>query len=95
MLTINTRKPDDAHILETGARYKIMPGTAHLISNRGTTDCLFLLVQGVGKYDFLKGENFARFRSSRIANSSSARPRESGDPVLSWIPACAGMSGGK
>jgi quercetin dioxygenase-like cupin family protein len=56
-LTINTRKPDDVHILEIGGRYKIMPGTAHLISNRGATDCLFLLVQGVGKYDFIKGEN--------------------------------------
>ena len=56
-LTINTRKPDDAHILEIGARYKIMPGTAHLISNCGATDCLFLLVQGVGKYDFIKGDN--------------------------------------
>lgn len=56
-LTINTRKPDDAHILEIGSRYKIMPWTAHLISNRGATDCLFLLVQGVGKYDFIKSEN--------------------------------------
>lgn len=56
-LTINTRKPDDAHISEIGGRYKITPGTAHLISNHGTTDCLFLLVQGVGKYDFIKGEN--------------------------------------
>ena len=56
-LTINTQKPDDTHILEIGGRYKIMSGTAHLISNRGMTDCLFLLVQGVGKYDFVKGEN--------------------------------------
>jgi mannose-6-phosphate isomerase-like protein (cupin superfamily) len=56
-LTINTRDPDDERMLEIGGRYKITPGTAHLISNRGTTDCQFLLLQGVGKYDFLKNDN--------------------------------------
>lgn len=56
-LTINTRKPDDEHMFEIGGRYKIKPGTAHLISNLGATDCLFLLLQGVGKYDFIKSES--------------------------------------
>jgi quercetin dioxygenase-like cupin family protein len=56
-LTINTRKPDDEHTFEIGGRYKITPGTAHLISNLGATDCLFLLLQGVGKYDFIKSES--------------------------------------
>jgi quercetin dioxygenase-like cupin family protein len=56
-LTINTRNPDDERMLEIGGRYKITPGTAHLISNRGTTDCQFLLLQGVGKYDFLKSDS--------------------------------------
>ena len=56
-LTINTRDPDDERMLEIGGRYKIIPGTAHLISNRGTTDCQFLLLQGVGKYDFLKSDS--------------------------------------
>jgi quercetin dioxygenase-like cupin family protein len=55
-LTINTRNPDDEHTFEIGGRHKITPGTAHLISNRGMTDCSFLLVQGVGKYDFIKSE---------------------------------------
>jgi quercetin dioxygenase-like cupin family protein len=56
-LTINTRNPDDEHTFEIGGRHKIAPGTAHLISNGGTTDCLFLLLQGVGKYDFIKSES--------------------------------------
>jgi quercetin dioxygenase-like cupin family protein len=55
-LSIDTRKPDDAQTLNVGGRYKITPGTAHLISNRGAADCAFLLVQGVGKYDFIKSE---------------------------------------
>jgi quercetin dioxygenase-like cupin family protein len=53
-LTINTRAPDEEHTVEIGDRHHINPGTPHLISNRGTTDCLFLLLQGVGKYDWLK-----------------------------------------
>ena len=56
-LTIKTRNPDDGHTFEMGDRYKISPGTAHLIANKGTTDCLFLLLQGVGKYDFIKSES--------------------------------------
>ena len=55
-LTINTRSPNDEQTFEIGGRYKITPGTAHLISNKGGTDCLFLLLQGVGKYDFIKSE---------------------------------------
>ena len=53
-LTINTRNPENQNIFEIGDRYKITPGTEHLISNHGATDCLFLLLQGVGKYDFIK-----------------------------------------
>lgn len=55
-LTVNTRNPDDEHSLDVGSRYKINPGILHLISNRATEDCQFLLLQGVGKYDFIKSE---------------------------------------
>ena len=48
---------DNEHILEIGGRYKITPDTEHLISNREATDCRFLLLQGVGKYDFIKSES--------------------------------------
>ena len=55
-LTIETRDPDGEWKLEIGDRHRIMSGIAHLISNRGTTDCQFLLLQGVGKFDWLKAE---------------------------------------
>jgi quercetin dioxygenase-like cupin family protein len=55
-LTVDTRNPDDEHSLDMGSRYKINPGTSHLISNRTTENCQFLLLQGVGKYDFIKSE---------------------------------------
>ena len=55
-LTIETRHPYDRCELKIGERYQIRPGTTHLISNRGADDCEFLLVQGVGKYDWIKAE---------------------------------------
>ena len=53
-LSITTRDPNDELMLETGGRYKITAGTSHLIANRAKSDCVFPLVQGVGKYDFIK-----------------------------------------
>ena len=40
-------------LLAVGGIYRIPP-TAHLIANRSDTDSCFLLVQGVGPYDFLR-----------------------------------------
>jgi hypothetical protein len=37
----------DRHRLSVGERFKILPGTAHRISNESTSECQFLLVQGV------------------------------------------------
>jgi len=53
-LTIETRGCDRRHALAAGQRYKILPQKAHRISNEGSSDCQFLLVQGVGKYDWRK-----------------------------------------
>jgi quercetin dioxygenase-like cupin family protein len=55
-LTIETRDPDERRALAVGERFKILPGTAHRISNDLASDCQFLLVQGVGKYDWHKAE---------------------------------------
>jgi quercetin dioxygenase-like cupin family protein len=51
-LSIETRGPDQRRVLSVGERYKIPPGTAHCISNQSVADCQFLLIQGVGKYDW-------------------------------------------
>jgi hypothetical protein len=40
--------------LAVGARHQIPPKTANRISNGGGGDCQFLLLQGVGAYDFNK-----------------------------------------
>jgi quercetin dioxygenase-like cupin family protein len=53
-LSIETRAPADRRLLTVGSMYKIAPKTAHLVANRSDADTRFLLVQGVGTYDFLR-----------------------------------------
>jgi quercetin dioxygenase-like cupin family protein len=52
-LSIETRAPADRQLIEVGGTYSIPPKTAHLIANRSDAETRFLLVQGVGTYDFL------------------------------------------
>ncbi len=53
-LSIETRAPAERRELAVGEAYHIAPKTAHLIANRSQADTRFLLVQGVGPYDFLR-----------------------------------------
>jgi quercetin dioxygenase-like cupin family protein len=53
-LSIETRAPADHRLLPIGASHRIPPKTAHLISNPAAADTRFLLLQGVGAYDFLR-----------------------------------------
>jgi quercetin dioxygenase-like cupin family protein len=55
-LSIETRSPSDHHLLAVGASHRIPPKTAHLISNPSVADTRFLLLQGVGAYDFIRVE---------------------------------------
>ena len=52
VLSISTREPALTRKLSVGRSYKIVPGTAHLVANGGNHDCRFLLLQGVGTYDW-------------------------------------------
>jgi len=51
-LSVQTRAPRKRRVLGAGGTYAIPPKTAHRISNGGDDDCRFLLLQGVGRYDF-------------------------------------------
>jgi mannose-6-phosphate isomerase-like protein (cupin superfamily) len=51
-LTVESGTPDDHRTLCVGERYRVNPQQPHQTANRGTKDCRFLIVQGVGKYDF-------------------------------------------
>jgi len=52
LLSISTREPESTRTLAVGQTHKIPPGTPHLIANGHEKDCRFLLVQGVGTYDW-------------------------------------------
>ena len=56
VLSISTREPESTRTLFVGQTYKITPRTPHLIANGGEEDCRFLLVQGVGAYDWNAAE---------------------------------------
>jgi mannose-6-phosphate isomerase-like protein (cupin superfamily) len=53
-LTVETRTPDDCRVLGVGERYRVNAQHPHQTSNCGAKDCRFLIVQGVGHYDFKK-----------------------------------------
>jgi len=51
---VETRNPAARHEVGVGQMAIVMPPTAHRVLNSGTAPCRFLLIQGVGKYDFVK-----------------------------------------
>ena len=54
-LRVETRAPRADRLVQVGGSYKIAPKAAHRISNGDAgEDCRFLLLQGVGAYDFNK-----------------------------------------
>jgi quercetin dioxygenase-like cupin family protein len=57
VLSISTREPDiRERTFPVGSSHKIIPGTPHLVANGGNGDCRFLLLQGVGPYDWIPAE---------------------------------------
>ena len=51
---VQTRDPAARHEIGAGQFATVSPPTAHHVSNPGTGTCRFLLVQGVGRYDFVR-----------------------------------------
>jgi quercetin dioxygenase-like cupin family protein len=55
-VVIETRDPAARHELAAGQSTTVTPPTVHQVSNRAAVPCRFLLIQGVGKYDFISQE---------------------------------------
>lgn len=53
---IETRAPHARRELHPGESAAVTPPTAHHASNPSGVPCRFLLIQGVGEYDFVKEE---------------------------------------
>jgi len=52
-MQVTTREPDEIHVLEPGGTCAVGPGTRHLVNGVDDGPCKFMVVQGVGIYDFV------------------------------------------
>lgn len=53
VVVVETRAPRAAHELRPGERCTIAPKTAHFVHGKDGGPCRFLIVQGVGVYDWM------------------------------------------
>jgi quercetin dioxygenase-like cupin family protein len=52
-MVVETRAPRHTYILEKGERCSVPPMTAHYVHGKDGGPCRFMIVQGVGVYDFM------------------------------------------
>jgi mannose-6-phosphate isomerase-like protein (cupin superfamily) len=52
-IRIFVRDPKEDVTLAPGETYAVRPGRAHLVTNAGPTSATFLVLQGIGEYDFV------------------------------------------
>jgi quercetin dioxygenase-like cupin family protein len=52
-MVVETRAPHAVHMLEAGQRCAVAAKTAHYVHGKDNGPCKFLIVQGVGIYDFM------------------------------------------
>jgi quercetin dioxygenase-like cupin family protein len=52
-ITIYLRDPKESRVVTAGDTYPVAPGRAHLVTNTGFESVTFLILQGLGEYDFV------------------------------------------
>lgn len=52
-LRIFLRDPKEEIRLSPGATYAVAPGRGHLVTNAGQDSVTFLVLQGIGEYDYV------------------------------------------
>jgi quercetin dioxygenase-like cupin family protein len=52
-LTLYLREPKEEVKLGPGETYSVKPRRPHLVTNGGDTSATFLVLQGIGEYDFV------------------------------------------
>jgi hypothetical protein len=55
-MQVDTRLPDKAINLENGGTLKVPAGQPHRVTGCNGGSCRFMIIQGVGKYDFIPCE---------------------------------------
>jgi len=54
VVVVETRDPGTRREIGAGQSATVVPPTVHHVSNCGAQACRFLLVQGIGRHDFVK-----------------------------------------
>ena len=52
-LRVFLQDPKEEVVLNPGSTYTVAPKRPHLVTNAGETSATFLILQGIGKYDFV------------------------------------------
>ena len=52
MIVVRKKEPEEENKLNPGGRSRIKPGKIHQLENLTDKEATYLLVQGLGKYDF-------------------------------------------
>ncbi len=52
-LKIYLREPEEEVLLEAGRTYAVTPRRPHLVTNAGSGSTTFLVLQGLGEYDYV------------------------------------------
>jgi quercetin dioxygenase-like cupin family protein len=52
-LRLFLRDPKEEILLAPGETYAVRPGRAHLVTNGGDSSAVFLVLQGIGEYDYV------------------------------------------
>ncbi len=52
-MQVETRNPDGAQILQPGETFTVPTGQPHRVSGQDGGPCRFMIVQGVGQYDYV------------------------------------------
>ncbi len=53
VLQVDTRAPRATYRMEVGEGCEVPPKTAHVVTNAGEGRCRFVIVQGIGPYDYI------------------------------------------
>jgi quercetin dioxygenase-like cupin family protein len=52
-MLVCTRNPDQQHVLQAGGKLAVGPGTPHRVTGLNDSACRFMIVQGIGIYDYV------------------------------------------
>lgn len=58
-MLVTTRDPDARHVLHPGNTLAVGPGVPHRVTGVDDGACRFMIVQGVGTYDYVPNEDLS------------------------------------